>query len=85
MAQHTPGPIARFLNEASERIVTGDGNYPFDAKIGNVVIGWLRARIPADDAAPELFALAEAVAAHFAGTDAPLGEQARAVIAKARS
>lgn len=35
-------------------------------------------------AAPDLLALAEAVAAHFGGTDAPLGAAARAAIAKAK-
>ena len=34
-------------------------------------------------AAPDLLALAEATAAHFIDTDAPLGNQARAAIAKA--
>ena len=33
-------------------------------------------------AAPDLYALAEQVAAHFADTDAPLGELARALLAK---
>lgn len=35
-------------------------------------------------AAPDGYALAVAVANHFEGTDAPLGEQARAFLAKAQ-
>jgi len=36
-------------------------------------------------AAPDLLAVVEAVAKYFADTDAPLGIQARAAIAKART
>jgi uncharacterized membrane protein len=35
-------------------------------------------------AAPEMYEVLQAVAAHFANTDAPLGMKARAVLAKAR-
>ena len=46
--------------------------------------GTLESIVRAVNCHEELQQLAEAVAAHFAGTDAPLGEQARAVLAKAR-
>ena len=39
---------------------------------------------PLHRAAPDLLALAERVAEHFAGTDAPLGDAARAAIRQAK-
>jgi len=41
--------------------------------------------VRAANAHANLLALAESVAAHFAGTDAPLGVQARAILAKMKS
>mgnify|MGYP001587210506 CR=1 FL=1 len=65
MTGYTPGPIAKFLNDASERIATANGAVPFNPTTGNAVIGWLRARVPADDSSinAELLAALKAVLA----------------------
>ena len=80
-AQHTPGP------------------WSVNAIKGNRIVGYAASQInnahaivatvyrPNDArviaAVPELLALAERVAGHFEGTDAPLGAAARAAIRKA--
>jgi hypothetical protein len=85
---HTPGPY---------RITHGDGYRNIVPNDGHGSIAKIRARKTKEDclaemdanaslfhAAPELLEVCEAVAAYFAGTNAPLGNAARAAAAKAR-
>ena len=80
MTEHTPGPWTMHPTATGAKI--RDAHTYFIAGVGQRSVGYdetlANARLIA--AAPELLALAERVAAHFDGTDAPLGEAARAVI-----
>lgn len=84
MTEHTHGPWhmgtggLHVYDESGAHIATcavPTGARPFEEYEAN-------ARFIA--AAPELLAIVERVAAFFDGTDAPLGNDARAAIAKAR-
>jgi hypothetical protein len=89
---HTPGPWkagATLANDGSRAIVADDyrvatASLIVDAKRGEA---WKADDAERDanarliSAAPALLELAQAIAEHFADTDAPLGKRARAVIA----
>lgn len=77
--EHTPGPWTAEL-DADRWIITGDGSSVallYHARASDTA----NARLIA--AAPDLLDLARLIAAHFEGTDAPLGIKARALIDKA--
>lgn len=87
----TPGPWTVVLAKGSYQrpalVMAGDKTVA--SCLGNQLepeatsIGEATANARLIAAAPDLLALAEGVAEYFAGTDAPLGERARAAIAKA--
>lgn len=81
MSKHTPGPWI----SVHEVILydAGDGEFPSLASCVGEPNAAANAKLIA--AAPELLALAIRVAANFEGTDAPLGLDAVAVIAKVTS
>lgn len=87
----TPGPWERLPNATNIETTVANAGVVYGG-------GWSLALVFADGgigkdraaanaaliaAAPTLYALAEKVAEHFAGTDAPLGIEARAALASA--
>ncbi len=80
--------IARVGAPAGERVYVGRLTTSHDPQRSGDGGGGLQPVREADArliaAAPDAVALAEAVAAHFEGTDAPLGQMARDWLAKAR-
>lgn len=95
---HDPGPwkVRHYGNHTvieNDRHIICDMNADpihADIAVGNTAGATNKAAILAADAtlialSPELLQLAQAAAAHFAGTAAPLGQQAAALVMRARA
>ncbi|MEE8607180.1 MAG: hypothetical protein V3S55_06235 [Nitrospiraceae bacterium] len=85
MVEHTPGPWTYEHDTCAQCRKEGVAEYIIHGPPGAYHGQFSResdARLIAS--APELLGLVEATATHFAGTDAPLGNQAREIIAKAK-